>query len=839
MSLQIRRGTAAELANITPVIGELIYTTDTQAVFVGDGSTAGGIPVAVGGSGNVSGTNLLTAGIASATGNVYGNNIFATGFVSAAGNVEGTYFLGNGSLLTGIVTSATAITNGTSEIAIGSSNGNANISINGTSNVVVVSNTRVAVTGAVSATGNITGSYIFGNGSQLTDVVAATVGTLPSLSVTGNIVSGNINVLGTQTTIGNIVGANILTGGAVSAAGNIAAGSGSFFIGNGSQLTGIVSTYGNANVAAYLPTYTGNIAGGNVLITGIVSATGNITGGNVSATSITGTLLTAAQTNITSLGTLSSLIVSGNITGGNLRTTGLITATGNIEGGNLTTAGLVTSTGNVIGGNIRTSGLITATGNVDAGNINSAGQISAVGNIVGGNISTAGSFAAASFSASGNITGGNIRSVGIITATGNIDGANITTSGRVLATGNITGGNLTTGGIITAIGNIIGQNFLTTGSLSAAGNIIGSNFATSANISAGNIQTNGIGNVGFLSVSNDATIGGNLVVNGNVSYVNVETFNVEDPIIGLGRGANDAPLTVDDGKDRGEQLWYYSGSEKSAFIGYDNSAGKLLGATSVTITNELVSIIEYGNVVFGNVEAQGTIVATGNISGGNITTAGLLSIAGNITGGNISTAGLITATGNIQGGNLRTAGLISATGAITGAAITGTSLTVNTGDITCGNIVNSNANGVGNIGSSSTYFNTLFATATSAQYADVAEKYTADADYAPGTVVMFGGSAEVTLCDTDACSAVVGVVSSDPAYLMNAGLVSEHVVAVALLGRVPCAVQGPVTRGALMVSAGNGRARAETNPAPGTIIGKAVESFSGDIGTIEILVGRV
>jgi hypothetical protein len=59
--------------------------------------------------------------------------------------------------------------------------------------VVVVSSTSVAVTGTVTATGNITGSYIFGNGSQLTGVSATSVGTLPSLSVTGNITSGNLN----------------------------------------------------------------------------------------------------------------------------------------------------------------------------------------------------------------------------------------------------------------------------------------------------------------------------------------------------------------------------------------------------------------------------------------------------------------------------------------------------------------------------------------------------------------------------------------------------------------------------------------------------------------------
>lgn len=160
MSLQIRRGSAAQLANITPVQGELIYTTDTKAVFVGDGSTAGGIAIAVGGSGNVTGTNLLTSGVASAAGNVYGNNIIATGFVSAAGNVTGNYILGNGSLLSGIITSATSISNGTSNVNITTSNGNVSVGVNGSGNIAVFASTGALVTGIVSASGNITGSYI-------------------------------------------------------------------------------------------------------------------------------------------------------------------------------------------------------------------------------------------------------------------------------------------------------------------------------------------------------------------------------------------------------------------------------------------------------------------------------------------------------------------------------------------------------------------------------------------------------------------------------------------------------------------------------------------------------
>jgi hypothetical protein len=124
-------------------------------------------------------------------------------------------------------------------------------------------------------------------------------------------------------------------------------------------------------------------------------------------------------------------------------------------------------------------------------------------------------------------------------------------------------------------------------------------------------------------------------------------------------------------------------------------------------------------------------------------------------------------------------------------------------------------------------------------YADVAERYLADAHYAPGTVVVFGGDKEVTRSKLDADPRVAGVISTEPAFSMNDGLQGEHVVSVALLGRVPCAVRGPVEKGDLMVSTFDGYARAEDNPKTGAVIGKAVESFSGDKGIIEVVVGRV
>jgi|AntAceMinimDraft_11_1070367.scaffolds.fasta_scaffold01115_6 hypothetical protein len=133
---------------------------------------------------------------------------------------------------------------------------------------------------------------------------------------------------------------------------------------------------------------------------------------------------------------------------------------------------------------------------------------------------------------------------------------------------------------------------------------------------------------------------------------------------------------------------------------------------------------------------------------------------------------------------------------------------------------------------------TLTATATSAKYADLAEKYLADTDYEPGTVLKIGGRAEVTICTDYAAEEVIGVVSSDPAYLMNSGLVNG--VAVALRGRVPCKVTGTIKKGNALVSSalpGHATARNTNEPVnPLTIIGKALQDFEGDYGIIEILV---
>jgi hypothetical protein len=125
-----------------------------------------------------------------------------------------------------------------------------------------------------------------------------------------------------------------------------------------------------------------------------------------------------------------------------------------------------------------------------------------------------------------------------------------------------------------------------------------------------------------------------------------------------------------------------------------------------------------------------------------------------------------------------------------------------------------------------------------ATYADLAEKYAADDTYEPGTVLLFGGEQEVTLANAFDSTKVAGVVTTNPAYSMNAMLEAEYVAEIALQGRVPCKVIGPIEKGDLMVSASNGHATANNDARAGTIIGKALENFNGDFGVIEVAVGR-
>ena len=162
------------------------------------------------------------------------------------------------------------------------------------------------------------------------------------------------------------------------------------------------------------------------------------------------------------------------------------------------------------------------------------------------------------------------------------------------------------------------------------------------------------------------------------------------------------------------------------------------------------------------------------------------------------------------------------------------------GNIAVGNITNSNGNGVGNIGNSSGYFNTVFAQATTALYADVAERFAADEIYEPGTVVELGGSAEITRVLIDASENVFGVISTRPAFTMNGGAGDNDThPPVAMTGRVPVMVTGVVNKGDRLISAGDGLARAALagEATAFNVIGRALSSkTTTGAGTVEAIV---
>ena len=260
-------------------------------------------------------------------------------------------------------------------------------------------------------------------------------------------------------------------------------------------------------------------------------------------------------------------------------------------------------------------------------------------------------------------------------------------------------------------------------------------------------------------------------------------------------------------------------------------AGTLTTATQTNITSvgQLTSLNVTGNVVAGNVSGSGLTGTLATAAQPNITSVGTLSS--------------LTVTGNISGGNLLVTNNIVDSGAL--EIITGSNGNITLSPNGTGTIVankdlrNGQANGVGNIGSSTGYFNTVFAKATSAQYADLAEVYLSDRDYIPGTVVVFGGQKEITQSTAYAQMSIAGVISTHPAHVMNAGAAG---LPVALQGRVPCRVTGTIRKGDLVTSSEVAGVATRLDPAdwvPGSVIGKALEDHEDGEGVIEVVVGRV
>ena len=208
---------------------------------------------------------------------------------------------------------------------------------------------------------------------------------------------------------------------------------------------------------------------------------------------------------------------------------------------------------------------------------------------------------------------------------------------------------------------------------------------------------------------------------------------------------------------------------------------------------------------------------------GTTTPTTKLDVNGTIT----ATSLVASVTGNITG-NLT--GTASGNLPLAGGTMTGT--------LTSLNILPA-ADASYNIGSSLLGYNTVYAKATSAQYADLAEKYETDSEYEVGTVVIFGGEKEVTKSTISNDTRVAGVISEDPAYLMNDNSEGQ---AVALVGKVKCKVHGIISKGDLLTTCGThpGCAQKALTPVLGSIVGKAMENKeSAEESTILISVGRL
>ena len=777
-------------------------------------------------TGNIATSNYLATGLASIAGNVTGGNLLTAGVISTSGRI-----ISNTNILGATVSVTGALTVGTFANVTGNVNGG-----------------NISTSGRLSAGGNVYGNLAQFYGTAVTGVSAIYAGLNTGFTSLPNVVvqtstsansytqfnSQNINS-GTQSSTEYVATAS--NGDDTNNFIDMGIAGGNW---DGTQPNSLGDAVFANDGFLYVQ---GGTGGGNlVLATSSGSKVVKIVTGGAGAANLVATFnasgTVSSNTTTGALVVEGGLGVSGTLNASSLGVTTLsvagLTMTGNTivsAGTNLTLDpnGSGSTDGNVIiAGNLQVQGT-TTTINSNTVSINDlvfnvANNAATASQANGGGLGVGpvgSEYARLTFNNVSNAWNTNIgvSVTGAILASGNVTAQNLTTTGVITATGTVTGGNIITGGNISTSGSIIGAVANVTayvgGTMTLTGNITGGNLAgtnLSGTLIAGpQTGINAVGTLVSLTVTGNVT-GGNIFTNGAISSAGNITANVY-----IGNGAALTGVT----------------------------------ATGVgTLTNLTVT----GNVVAGNVRSAG-LSLSGTVTSDLIPAANVTYSLGNTTNrwkdlwisnstiylGN-TTLSATSAGLTVNGVDVVTttsSGPISTTGNVTSGNVTASgAITIGSAGVTTA-IVNGGTSGVGNIGTAATPFNMVYALATSAQYADLAEKYTADAEYAPGTVVAFGGEAEVTASTADSDRRVAGVVSTNPSYIMNGGLIGKHVVTVALTGRVPCRVTGPVRKGDLMVSNGDGTARADADPKVGTVIGKALADHAGGVGVIEVVVGRV
>jgi len=276
--------------------------------------------------------------------------------------------------------------------------------------------------------------------------------------------------------------------------------------------------------------------------------------------------------------------------------------------------------------------------------------------------------------------------------------------------------------------------------------------------------------------------------------------------------------------------------------GATTSTGTLVGkwtADSLTAANTVTSVTLSisGNAVITSLSSNlvtATQIVSRYITAGSGLTTG--TITGNWTVDALTTPSL-TAT-NISASGVFTPNLTATNIISTNISASG----VFTPNLTATNIISTliSTGGYASPGTITGDWGLSAGSKLTSTYADLAENYTADDTYSPGMVMEFGGSAETTLCQTDMSTRVAGIISTAPAFLLNDQYELEgYTYSLALSGRVPCYVKGTISKGDMLVSGEGGYARSESNPKPGTIIARAIDSYdSNEIGMIEVQVCR-
>ena len=256
-------------------------------------------------------------------------------------------------------------------------------------------------------------------------------------------------------------------------------------------------------------------------------------------------------------------------------------------------------------------------------------------------------------------------------------------------------------------------------------------------------------------------------------------------------------------------------------VGSDSDLSITVDGTGVVVANTVVDTditfkVNDGGVTTTVMTVDGSLARVGI---GTTTPSTALEVNGTITATSVTTALSGNVTGNLTSSGANTMGTLTMAGTITSKAIA------------------PDADASYDIGTSSKGYSTVHAKATSAQYADLAEIYETDNNYEVGTVVVFGGTKEITTTDQKYDTRVAGVISENPAYIMNSKSDGQPV---ALAGKVKCKVHGTISKGTMLVaSERTGCATKSEHPPVGSVIGKALQSYNSDeTGVIDIVVGR-